>query len=182
MEIDDLYIAPFGLLMNTIEIYLNRTKIKLLIVLSFFLVCADAYIILRNPKMTTEGIFGMFLFGGLMVYLIFELARKQPPIILAQAGIIYRPLKGRTIYWDNIEFAEVRRVGRNKVVAVYLKNSEEMINPKKKTYHLYTHSLKISPYELCEVIQLLASVRAEKRQEIIDGILEGVDLSLLNIR
>jgi hypothetical protein len=165
-----------------IEIYLNRTKIKLFIALSFFLVCADAYILLKSERMATEAIFGMFLFSGLMIYMIFELARKQPLIILTQAGIIYRPLKGRTIYWENIEFVEVRRVGRNRVVAVFLKNPEGMINPKKKIYHLSTHSLKISPYELCELIQLLASVRAEKRQEVIDGILAGIDLSLLNIR
>lgn len=168
--------------MNTIEIYLNRTKIKLLILLMFFLVCADAYLMLKRSGPTTENIFGMCLFAGLMLYLIIELARKQPPIILAQAGIIYRPLKGMTIFWGNIEFVEVRRVGRNKVVTVFLKSTDGMINPKKRSYNLYTHSLKISPYELCELIQLLASVRAEKRQEVIDGILAGVDLSLLNIR
>jgi hypothetical protein len=181
-EWDFKLFSLFLLPMRNIEIYINRTKAVLFTALFMFMVCSDLYLIAIHPEFLAEGVFGIFLFGALLAYSVSLFVRKEPTVLLSQAGINYKGWRGLIVYWDNIEYVEVRRIGRNKFVQVHIKSTEGMINPNKKNYLIGTKMLMINSYELCELLQLLASVKSEKRQEIIDGILAGVDLSLINIR
>jgi hypothetical protein len=165
--------------MRNIEIYINRTKVKWFVALFFFLFCGECYVIAVYPKAFTEGIFGLILFGAGFAYLLFLLTIKGPSVVLSQGGITSRSWRGQVIYWDAISFVEVRGTRRNKYVMIHFEGGERT---GKRSFLIATKTLMINAYELCELLQLLASVKAEKRQEIIDGILAGVDLSVINIR
>jgi hypothetical protein len=187
MEINDLYMERStiyelrflpGFQMGNIEIYINRTRVKWFVALFLFLFCVECYAIAVYPKFFAEGVFGLFLFGCGLAYLLFLLTLKGPSVVLSQGGITSRNWRGQVVHWDAISFVEVRGTRRNKYVRIHFENG----GTGKRSFMIATKTLMISPYELCELLQLLASVKAEKRQEIIDGILAGVDLSVINIR
>ena len=162
---------------KTIRFYNNRRKALFFIGLSVFLLCSETYMMI-SKGFRTEWIVGLIMFLIMLVYSVYLYVETKPAITLSFYGVTARSWRGRQIAWDNISYVEVRRSRRQYSVLVHTENGFAA-QPGNKVYRIYTNMIRVSPYELCELMQVLSIVPGDERAAAFDAILSGVNLTVI---
>jgi hypothetical protein len=139
----------------------------------------EGYAMILHPGFLMEGIFGIFLFLVMLAYSVYLYVDRKPAVTLSAYGVTARSWRGRQIVWDNISYVEVHHVRRQYSVLVHLETGNAYGRPGNKTYKIPTNMIKIPPYELCELMQVISAVPPDSRNEAFDGILSGVNLTVI---
>ncbi len=126
-----------------IEIPLSKLKIGLLLVGALIFVAGGVLFIINPSTFTDSGLHHspkfeilavgyacVIFFGAGVVIFILQLFNKNPGLLINNEGITINPGSSSNsfIEWNNIEKFGIKNVSQTKLIMVYLKNPEDLIN------------------------------------------------------